>query len=103
MRLFMYEVDVPIHDTTHPDRHGLHVFTGYADSPDTALRHAHQAYDAALAAHTAGPRIPGRTPDGDGWTANGLRPGWTLDWPAATAGPWTDPHGLLHPSRSLEL
>ncbi|MFJ3786883.1 hypothetical protein [Streptomyces sp. NPDC090093] len=85
-----YEVDVPIHDTANPDRRGLHVFTGEADSPATALRRAHKVYDAALAAHTAGLEIPGKQPDN--WGAAGLRPGWQLEWTAATAGPWKSPY-----------
>ncbi|MEV7004341.1 hypothetical protein AB0N62_43000 [Streptomyces sp. NPDC093982] len=38
MRLRIHEADVPIHDTNHPDRHGVHVFTGAAHSPAAALR-----------------------------------------------------------------
>ncbi|MFE2245403.1 hypothetical protein [Streptomyces lavendulae] len=49
-----YEVDVPTHDSTNPALKGVHVFTGVADSPAAALRRAHEVYDAALAAHTAG-------------------------------------------------
>uniref|UniRef100_UPI003F49777A hypothetical protein n=1 Tax=Streptomyces achromogenes TaxID=67255 RepID=UPI003F49777A len=89
MILRTYEVDVPIHDPAHPGRRGLHVFTGVADSPAAALGRAHQAYDAALAAHTAGREIPGGQPDN--WTARGLRPGWELEWAAATAGLWHNP------------
>ncbi|MFI2214968.1 hypothetical protein [Streptomyces sp. NPDC020141] len=81
-----YEVDVPIHDTTNPARRGVHVFTGVADSPAAALRRAHEVYDAALSAHTAGREIPSRQQDS--WGARGLRPGWRLEWPAATAGLW---------------
>ncbi|MER6916091.1 hypothetical protein ABT354_30845 [Streptomyces sp. NPDC000594] len=81
-----YEVDVPIRNTNHPARQGVHVFTGVADSPTAALRRAHEVYDAALTAHAAGREIPGRQPDS--WGARGLRPGWELEWPAATAGPW---------------
>lgn len=84
-----YEVDVPIHDTTNPALRGLHVFTGEADSPATALRRAHEVYDAALAARTAGLEIPGKQPDS--WGARGLRPGWAMEWTAATAGRWHDP------------
>ncbi|MGW3148839.1 hypothetical protein ACWDG1_30020 [Streptomyces sp. NPDC001177] len=83
------EVDVPIHDTNHPDRRGAHVFTGVADSPAAALRRAHEVYDAALAAHTAGLEIPGKQPDS--WGARGLRPGWQMEWPAAKAGLWHNP------------
>ncbi|MEU5539129.1 hypothetical protein [Streptomyces sp. NPDC020362] len=82
MTLRTYQVDVPIHNTANPAR-GVHVFTGVADSP-AALRRAHEVYDAALAAHTAGLEIPGRQPDS--WGARGLRPGWQMEWPAATAG-----------------
>ncbi|MET8944574.1 hypothetical protein ABZX30_13575 [Streptomyces sp. NPDC004542] len=89
MRLRIYEVDVPIHDTTDPARRGVHVFTGVADSPAAALRRAHEVYDAALAAHTAGREIPGKQPDQ--WGAAGLRPGWQMEWPAARAGLWNDP------------
>ncbi|MGW4438031.1 hypothetical protein ACWELO_20090 [Streptomyces sp. NPDC004596] len=68
---------------------GLHVFTGVADSPAAALRHAHEAYDTALAAHTAGLEIPGKQPDS--WGARGLRPGWQMEWPAARTGLWHNP------------
>ncbi|MFE6946070.1 hypothetical protein [Streptomyces chartreusis] len=74
LRLRIYEVDVPIHDTGHPDRRGVHVFTGVADSPAAALRRAHEVYDAA---HMAGREIPGRQPDS--WGARGLRPGWQME------------------------
>ncbi|MGW3060641.1 hypothetical protein ACWC98_32575 [Streptomyces goshikiensis] len=84
-----YEVDVPIHDTAHPDRRGVHIFTGVADSPAAALRRAHEVYDAALAAHTAGHEIPGKQPDQ--WGVAGLRPGWQMEWPAATASLWNNP------------
>ncbi|MEU2440154.1 hypothetical protein ABZ595_28825 [Streptomyces rubradiris] len=67
MILRTYEVDVPIHDPAHPDRRGLHVFTGAADSPAAALGQP------------------------DTWTARGLRPGWELEWTAATAGLWHNP------------
>ena len=85
-----YEVDVPIHDTANPDRRGLHVFTGEADSPTTALRRAHEVYDAALAAQRAGLETASRQPDS--WTAHGLRPGWELNWLVAKAGPWKNPY-----------
>lgn len=81
-----YEVDVPIHDITHPGRRGLHVFTGVADSPTAALRRAHEVYDAALAAQQAGLEMPGKQPDS--WGASGLRPGWEMERPAAKAGRW---------------
>ncbi|MEU8622690.1 hypothetical protein [Streptomyces sp. NPDC048623] len=84
-----FEVDVPIHDTANPALKGLHVFTGVADSPATALRRAHEVYDAALAARTAGLEVPGRQPDG--WGASGIRPGWELEWTAAKAGRWHNP------------
>ncbi|MDX2915985.1 hypothetical protein [Streptomyces griseiscabiei] len=89
LRLRIYEVDVPIHDTSHPDRRGVHVFTGVADSPAAALRRAHEVYDAALAAQQAGLENPGRQPDN--WGVRGLRPGWEMEWRAATAGLWNNP------------
>ncbi|MFJ6486436.1 hypothetical protein ACIQK6_40930 [Streptomyces sp. NPDC091682] len=67
----------------------MHVFTGVTDSPAAALRRAHEVYDAALAAHTAGCEIPGRQPDQ--WGVAGLRPGWQMEWPAATAGLGNNP------------
>ncbi|MDP9954292.1 hypothetical protein [Streptomyces vinaceus] len=69
---------------------GLHVFTGRADSRSAAVRIAHEVYDAARAATEAGLEIPHGRPDG--WGACGYRPGWELDWPAATAGRWTNPN-----------
>lgn len=84
----LFEVDVPIHDTTHT-LHGLHVFTGQATSRSEALNRAHQVYDAALAARKAGLDNPGRQ-DG-GWQARGVRDGWELNWAAAKASPWIDP------------
>ncbi|APE26790.1 hypothetical protein [Streptomyces venezuelae] len=93
----VYEVDVPIHDTANPARRGLHVFTGVADSPAAALRRAHEVYDAALAAQQAGLEIPGKEPDS--WGAAGLRPGWQMEWTAATAGPWHNPLSCTTHSR----
>ncbi|MFI1293348.1 hypothetical protein ACH4VM_33725 [Streptomyces sp. NPDC020792] len=90
MHLRIYEVDVPIHDTTDPARKGVRVFTGVADSPTAALRRAHEVYDAALAAQQAGLEIPGK--QSDSWGVRGLRPGWELEWPAAVAGLW---HNLV--------
>ncbi|WP_198655463.1 hypothetical protein [Streptomyces geranii] len=84
-----YEVDVPISNTRQGLR-GVHVFTGQADSPGTAVRLAHEAYDAARSAQQAGLAIPGSRPDG--WGARGYRPGWEPDWPAATADRWKSPY-----------
>lgn len=92
-----YEVDVPIHDTDNPAQRGLHVFTGVADSPATALRRAHEVYDAALAARQAGLEVPGKEPDS--WGASGLRPGWEMEWTAAKAGPWHNPLDCTRRSR----
>ncbi|MEU6680916.1 hypothetical protein [Streptomyces sp. NPDC046925] len=94
----LFEVDVPIHDTT--GMHGLHVFTGQATSRSEALTRAHLAYDAALAAQRAGLKNPGRQEGG--WGARGVRDGWELDWAAATAGPWTNPFSWTS-KRSYEL
>ncbi|MFD8609496.1 hypothetical protein [Streptomyces sp. NPDC059631] len=32
----------------------------------------------------------------DGWGACGYRPGWDLDWAAATVSRWHDPYSWLH-------
>jgi hypothetical protein len=88
MHLRIYEVDVLIYDTNHPDRHGVHVHRRRR-LPAAALRRAHEVYDAALAAHTAGLEIPRKQPNS--WTARGLRPGWQMEWPAAKAGLWHNP------------
>ncbi|WP_346767361.1 hypothetical protein [Streptomyces sp. C1-2] len=87
-----YEVDVPIRSTETPGLEGVHVFTGWADSRSAALKAAHEVYDAAK----AGREIPHGGPGG--WSACGYRPGWELDWPAATAGPWNDPYSWLNSS-----
>ncbi|MER5886956.1 hypothetical protein ABT160_24295 [Streptomyces sp. NPDC001941] len=87
----IYEVDVPIHRSDDPDQRGLHVFTGEADSPTTALQFAHAAYDAALTGHTS--PVPNGEPSG--WRVRGARPGWDLEWDAATVTPWHNPHGWM--------
>lgn len=74
----------------------MHVFTGIAHSPAAALRRAHEVYDAALAVHTAGHAIPGKQLDQ--WGARGLRPGWQMEWPAATASLWHNPVSWNTPS-----
>ncbi|MEV7282687.1 hypothetical protein [Streptomyces sp. NPDC093111] len=86
----LYEVDVPIRNTG--GLRGVHVFTGHADSRSAAVRIAHEVYDQAAAARQAGLEVPGRRPDG--WTARGYRPGWELDWKAATAGRWNNPYSF---------
>ena len=95
-----YEVDVPIRSTETPTRRGMHVFTGWASSRAAAVQAAHEVYDAARAAAEAGREIPHGSPDG--WSACGYRPGWELDWPAATAGPWQDPYSWLN-AKPLEM
>ncbi|MFJ8848519.1 hypothetical protein ACIRFF_37170 [Streptomyces cyaneofuscatus] len=95
-----YEVDVPIRNTETPARRGVHVFTGWADSRAAAVQAAHAAYDVARTAAEAGREIPhGRA---DGWCCCGYRPGWELDWSAATAGPWRSPYSWLN-STTYEL
>ncbi|MBY8889087.1 hypothetical protein K7472_30210 [Streptomyces sp. PTM05] len=89
MPLPYFEVDVPIHRTGQPGLNGVHIFTGRADSRSAAVRIAHEVYDAARAAAAAGREIPHGRPDG--WGACGYRPGWELDWPAATADRWNNP------------
>ncbi|MFI6881135.1 hypothetical protein ACIBL6_47595 [Streptomyces sp. NPDC050400] len=84
-----FEVDVPIRHVSSGQR-GLHIFTGWAKDAAAAIQAAHAAYDAARAASEAGQEIP--YPGPDGWSACGFRPGWELDWPAATA---RCPHDLF--------
>ncbi|MFF7139412.1 MULTISPECIES: hypothetical protein [Streptomyces] len=93
-----WEVDVP---TKNNDLQGrrLHVFVGLADSPITARKAAHDAYDKALLLHQAGQEIPFEFVSG--WGARGLRPDWDLDWNKATAAPWVNPHGLLGTHRTF--
>ncbi|GAA2798618.1 hypothetical protein GCM10010441_24580 [Kitasatospora paracochleata] len=86
MEQLWFRVDVPIRSTVGPDRHGLHVLVGQADSGAQALWLAREACEAALAARTAGLTVPLRRPDG--WTARGVRPGWGFDWSAATVVQW---------------
>ncbi|MGW6705470.1 hypothetical protein ACWGDE_11345 [Streptomyces sp. NPDC054956] len=94
-----FEVDVPIRSTDTGLR-GVHVFTGRADSDSAALKAAHEVYDAAHTAAQAGIEMPHGRPDG--WGACGYRPGWELDWPAATASPWKNPYSWLN-SSPIEL
>ncbi|MFI7178951.1 hypothetical protein [Streptomyces spororaveus] len=91
-----FEVDVPIRSTQTPGLSGVHVFTGRADSDSAALQAAHEVYDAARTAAQAGLEMPHGRPDG--WGACGYRPGWELDWPAATAAPWRNPYSWLNSS-----
>ncbi|MFI9374417.1 hypothetical protein [Streptomyces parvulus] len=86
MTLLRYEVKVPMRN--HTGDSGLHIFTGLAESRTVAIRTAREAYSAAHTAHRAGCRVPGNRPDG--WGASGYRPGWELDWRAATATCWED-------------
>ncbi|MEV5204398.1 hypothetical protein [Streptomyces sp. NPDC053720] len=79
-------VDVPIHDGADPALRGWHVFTSVADSPATALRRAHEVYDTALAAHTAGRDNPGKQPPSSS---------------AATASSWSSRSAPLIPLSSL--
>ncbi|WP_019074400.1 hypothetical protein [Streptomyces hokutonensis] len=96
MPLPFYEVDVPIRHPAQPALSGVHVFTGPADSRSSAVRIAHEVYEAARAAQEAGLAIPAKRPDG--WGARGYRPGWEPDWPAATAGRWNSPYSWLRVS-----
>ncbi|MEW1552328.1 hypothetical protein, partial [Streptomyces tsukubensis] len=80
-----YGVDVPIRNSTGAN--GVHIFTGRARTPGDAVRIAHEVYDTARAAQASGRNIPDQRPDG--WAARGIRPGWHLDWNAATAHRWT--------------
>ncbi|MCX5097706.1 hypothetical protein OOK36_55720 [Streptomyces sp. NBC_00365] len=93
MGLPYFEGDVPTKSTAQPGLEGVHVFTGRADSRSAAVQTAHEVYDAARAVQEAGLEIPGNRPDG--WGARGYRPGWELDWPAATAGQWNTPYSWV--------
>ncbi|MGA4844760.1 hypothetical protein ACOBQB_00085 [Streptomyces sp. G5(2025)] len=88
MTLPYFEVDVPIHHDSGLT--GVHIFTGPADSRITAVRIAHEVYDAARAACEAGLEVPHDRPDG--WGACGYRPGWKPNWKAATVGRWNNPY-----------
>jgi hypothetical protein len=88
MSLPYFEVDVPIRNSA--GLRGVHVFTGRADSRSAAVRIANEVYDQARAAQQAGLEIPYGRPDG--WAARDYRPGWELDWQAATAFRWNDPY-----------
>ncbi|WP_336317597.1 hypothetical protein [Streptomyces lavendofoliae] len=81
-----FQINVPITNSVRPEQRGWHVFTGPADTWAEALRIARETYDAAAAAQEAGFALPRRRPDG--WGARGLRPGWVLDWTAATVDAW---------------
>ncbi|AVI00194.1 hypothetical protein C5L38_34630 (plasmid) [Streptomyces sp. WAC00288] len=87
-----YEVNVPMRSVA--GNRGVHVFTGMATDPGSAIRIAQQTYRAAQVAQQAGRAIPGKSPDG--WGARGYRPGWQLDWRSATAALWRDLHGWPH-------
>jgi hypothetical protein len=82
-----FQVAVPMRSIAQPDRRGMHVFTGSADDGRQALRMARETCEAALAARAAGCPLPGRLPNG--WGARGVRPGWTMDWAAATVAVWS--------------
>ncbi|WP_225634546.1 hypothetical protein [Streptomyces solaniscabiei] len=86
MAKIYFQVHVPIRNSVRPEQRGLHVFTGAADTWAAALRIARETCDTVAAAQKADLPIPGRRPDG--WSARGLRPGWVLDWKAATADAW---------------
>ncbi|MFH8371619.1 hypothetical protein [Streptomyces sp. NPDC018031] len=96
-----FQVHVPIRSTVQPERHGIHVLTGPADTAPQAVRIAREACDAALAARAAGLGVPHRRLDG--WGARGVRPGWVPDWAAATVVRWdlcafrTPYHASLRP------
>ncbi|MFC8795168.1 hypothetical protein [Streptomyces cinereoruber] len=86
MTQLYFQVSVPIRSSVQPEHHGLHVFTGLADTWSDALRFARETSDTTAAAQEAGSPLPCRRPDG--WGARGLRPGWVLDWTAATVDAW---------------
>lgn len=77
-----FEVNVPIHDPAHPDRRGVHVFTGRATGTGDALIAAFAAWYQARQCAATGTQIP--TASSSGWSARGLRSGWDLHWDQAT-------------------
>ncbi|MEU0966220.1 hypothetical protein ABZ357_12650 [Streptomyces sp. NPDC005917] len=87
-----YEVNVPTRNRS--GRRGLRIFTGEADNPRAAIQTAQKVYDDAVAAQQSGLHIPGRRPDG--WGTHGVRPGWELDWSAATTTLWNDSYSWSH-------
>ncbi|MFJ4840616.1 hypothetical protein [Streptomyces sp. NPDC088746] len=90
MTLRYYEVNVPMRNAAGAC--GVHVFTGEAHSSNAAIRIAHDTYRAAHDAQQTGHRARNERPGG--WGACGYRPGWELDWRAATANPWTSEYDL---------
>ncbi|MDX2405086.1 hypothetical protein NJO91_18420 [Streptomyces microflavus] len=87
-----FQVDVPTRNCAQPERCGLHVFTGAAETEADALRIAREACEAAVAARAAGFAVPRRQPDG--WGARGVRSGWVFDWAGATVAPWEHDRAL---------
>ncbi|MFC8292409.1 hypothetical protein ACFUJ0_13165 [Streptomyces sp. NPDC057242] len=90
MTMPYFQVNVPTRSSTHPERHGFHLFTGPAGCEREALRIARETCEAALDAQAAGSRMPRR--EYGGWGASGIRPGWDFDWPAASVRCWDDIH-----------
>ncbi|MGW1412463.1 hypothetical protein [Streptomyces sp. NPDC002403] len=88
-----YEVDVPMHHSTDPTRHGLHTFTGPATGASDALIAARAAYDQAAQFWAAGSAVPDAS--GTGWAVRGLRRSWVLDWDKATVKVWANPDRLI--------
>ncbi|WP_411080770.1 hypothetical protein [Streptomyces sp. cmx-18-6] len=86
MTKLYFQVDVPTRNSVQPERCGLHVFTGSAETETDALRVARETCEAAVAAQKAGFALPRRRPDG--WGARGVRSGWVFDWTAATVAVW---------------
>ncbi|MFE1545015.1 hypothetical protein ACFW61_31745 [Streptomyces microflavus] len=73
-----FQVDVPTRNCAQPERCGLHVFTGAAETEADALRIAREACEAAVAARAAGAAIPRRRPDGWGGARGSFRLGVRL-------------------------
>ncbi|ARF64418.1 MULTISPECIES: hypothetical protein [Streptomyces] len=87
-----FQVNVPTRNSVQPERCGLHVFTGAAETGADALRIAREECDAAVAAQRAGFDLPRRR--SDGWGARGVRSGWVFDWKAATVAVWEHDRGF---------
>ncbi|MER7759186.1 hypothetical protein [Streptomyces sp. NPDC097619] len=80
----VYSVEVPMVSTDR-GRSGSHVFTGHADDARQALEAARAAWHRAQEHLAAGRDVPRAA--GFGWSARGVRAGWSPDWGRATARP----------------
>ncbi|MEU0356379.1 hypothetical protein [Streptomyces cyaneofuscatus] len=90
-----FQVSVPTTHREHPDRHGLHIFTGPASTSEEAVRCAREACEAALAAERTA--TDGALPPVARWRVRGVCREWAMDWEAATAAFWENEGSLEYP------